>query len=152
MRESLLTILSAFGCSQIPTPGTLPQVLAQVAKFVFQSTPMIAIMEINSGIPKAHCFGLRKKLKIHMYALYQCVSVTPAKVLALLDEPIFMNKAESVVYRYLRPFIGNMSLEQVRVFLRFVSGSSVCTAEKLEVQFNSLAGRTFSSPNSPHVQ
>ena len=62
------------------------------------------------------------------------------KVLAFLDEPIFMNKAESVVYRYLRQFIRNMSLEQVRVFLRFVSGSSVCTAEKLEVSFNSLAG------------
>ena len=140
LRESLLTILSAFGCRQIPTPGTLLQVLAQVAKFVFQSTPMIAIMEINSGIPEAHKPFWASKKAEDMYALYQCVSVTPAKVLALLDEPFFMNKAESVIYRYLRQFIGNMSLEQVRVFLRFVSGSSVCTAEKLEVQFNSLAG------------
>ena len=101
---------------------------------------MLAIMDINSGIPKEHQQFWASMTPTHLYALFRCTSVTPSKVLALLEEPLFVNRAEAVVYGYLRRFIGNMSLEQVRVFLRFVSGSSVCTTQKLEMQFNGLSG------------
>ena len=74
----------------------------------------------------------------HLYTLFRC---TPSKVLAFFEEPFFSNRAEAVVYGYLCRFIGNMSLEQVRVFHIFVSGRSVCTVQKVEVQFNGLACR-----------
>ena len=140
LKESLLTILSAYGCRQIPTPCNLQQMLLQVAKFVFQSMPMLAIVEINSGIPEVHKPFWASKTLDDLYSIYKCLSVTPSKVLALLNEPLFASRAEAVVYGYLRQFIGNMSLEQVRIFLRFVTGSSVCIADKLEVEFNGLTG------------
>ena len=140
MKEKLLTVLSAFGCRQIPTTDSLPHNLAQIAKFVFQSKPMLAVTEIHSGIPQAHRPFWQSKSPDDLHQLYQALAVTPAKVLALFDEPVFMNKAQEVVYGYLRQFVGNMTLDQVRVFLRFVSGSSVCTAENLKVEFNSMSG------------
>ena len=33
-----------------------------------------------------------------------------------------------------------MTIEEVRLFLRFSTGSTVCTSGKLEVQFNMLSG------------
>ena len=132
----MLTILSEFGCRQVPVPNNLPEVLVHIA---FQSIPMLAIVDVNSGIPQVHRPFWASMTPACLYTLFQCMSVTPSKVLALLEEPFFINRAEAVVYGYLHRFIGNMSLEQVRVFLRFVSGSSVCTMEKLEVQFTGLS-------------
>ena len=54
LQDNLLTILSEFGCRQIPVPSNLPEVLVHIAKYTFQSTPMLAIVEINSGIPQVH--------------------------------------------------------------------------------------------------
>ena len=68
------------------------------------------------------------------------MSVTPSKILEILEEPMFQNRSEASVYGYLRQYIGNMSLEQARVFLRFVTGSSACTAQHLEVQFTRCLG------------
>ena len=44
------------------------------------------------------------------------------------------------MFNYLRQYIGNMTLEELRLFLRFVTGSSVCSATKIEIQFNMLSG------------
>ena len=51
LKERLIKIMSAFNCRQIPTPGSLRPTLLQVSKNVFQSKPMLALSEINSGIP-----------------------------------------------------------------------------------------------------
>ena len=140
LKESLLSVLSVYSCRQVPTPDNLHSTLMQVAKYVFRSKPMLSVTEIHSGIPQEHKDFWCSKTVDDVYALYQCMSVTPSKLLQLLEEPIFQNKAEASVYTYLRQFIGNMSLQQSRAFLRFVTGSSACTAGNLEVQFNSLSG------------
>lgn len=51
-----------------------------------------------------------------------------------------MNAAEERVYGYLTSFIGNMKLEELRLFLRFITGSSVCIDKKIEITFNNLSG------------
>ncbi len=75
-----------------------------------------------------------------LYIIYKALTATPTKVLSLLEEPFFANQAQKVVFGFLRQYIGNMSPDEVRIFMRFVTGSSVCTAKRLEVQFNMLDG------------
>ena len=133
VKENLLTILSTLGCRQIPTPGNLTKVLVQIAKYVFLSAPMLAIVEINSGIPDVHKPFWVSKTPEDLYAIYLCLSATPSKVLAMLVEPFFTSRAQGVVYGYLRQLIGNMSMPEVRVFLRFVTGSSVCTSNTIDL-------------------
>ena len=53
LQEKLLTVLSAFGCRQVPIPANLSQILAGIARFVFLSNPM-SVCIINSGIPSNH--------------------------------------------------------------------------------------------------
>lgn len=75
-----------------------------------------------------------------LYSLYMALRASPVKILTLLeddsaaDDP---NKAR--VFKYLTQFIGNMSKDELRSFLRFVTGGAVCPT-KLKVSFNSLTG------------
>ena len=69
-----------------------------------------------------------------------CLTATPSKVLEVLDEPDFVHSAQERVYGYLRQFIGNMKMDEVRNFLRFVTGSSVLSNAAIKVTFNALGG------------
>lgn len=51
-----------------------------------------------------------------------------------------MNPSQDRVLSYLRQYVGDMRPEELRVFLRFVTGSCVCTASGIGVTFNSLEG------------
>ena len=133
MQESLLIILGAFGCRKIPTPSTLSDVLTGVANFVFLSSPMSAINSINSGIPSNHRSFWSSKSLTELKTIYQALTATPSKVLSLLEEPCFGNVAQEAVFGYLRQYIGNMTLVETRLFLRFVTGSSVCSSQKIDV-------------------
>ena len=133
-------MLSNFGCRQIPSPSTLSQTVADIARFVFLSTPMSALCTIHSGIPSSHKAFWCSKSPSDLHCLYQALTATPAKVLNFLEEPYCVNKARKMVFGYLRQYTGSMTLDQLRLFLRFATGSSVFTASKLEVQFNMLFG------------
>ena len=43
-------------------------------------------------------------------------------------------------YAYLTTMIGNMQRQELRLFLRFVTGGSVCIAPKIKIAFNNLSG------------
>ena len=101
---------------------------------------MSAICSLNSGIPASHKSFWKAKSPAEVQTIYHALTATPSKVLSLIDEPILTNSAEEVVYGYLRQYIGNMSPNQLRLFLRFVTGSSVCGIQKVEVAFNTLSG------------
>ena len=47
---------------------------------------------------------------------------------------------EERVLGYLRQFIASLSAKDLRAFLRFCTGSTVCTKNKLSIAFNSLEG------------
>ena len=138
--NSLLNILSRFQCRKVPEPSEIRQVLINIARFIFLTNPMSAISAINSAIPPAHVPFWASKSPSDLHKLYQALTATPLKVLSLLSEPIFLNTSQEIVFGYLQQFIGNMTQEQVKKFLRFVTGSAVCSTHKIEVQFNSLSG------------
>ena len=51
-----------------------------------------------------------------------------------------MNKAKERVFGFLIAYVGNMSIKTLRLFLRFVTGSSVRIGKKIRVEFNHLSG------------
>ena len=61
-------------------------------------------------------------------------------VLLKLDLSEASNASVELVCGYLMTMIGNMQPLQLRLFLRFVTGASVCIAPKIEITFNSLSG------------
>ena len=66
--------------------------------------------------------------------------LSPSKVLSLLTEPYTKDKAEEKAWFYLRSFIRNMSNDELRRFVRFVTGSFVISVKAITVPFNRLDG------------
>ena len=64
------------------------------------------------------------------------MTVTSSKVISLLEIMNTVNLNEERVCGYLTTMLGNMQ----GLFLRFVTGASVCIAPKIEIFFNSLSG------------
>ena len=140
LQEKLISILSRYGSRVCPSPTDLKLQLCNIAKYEYQIKPMAAICSINSGIPPKekdfwHAFTINQ-----LYLLYQSLSATPAKVLAILEEPMEENSCQARVFTYLQQYIGNMKNEEVRRFLRYTTGSSVLIGEHITVSFNSLSG------------
>lgn len=71
--------------------------------------------------------------------MYDSLVATPDKVLGLLDV-LCTNKTEERVFGYLKTLIGNMGSDDLHNFLRFTTGSSVCIAKKITINFSSLTG------------
>ena len=51
-----------------------------------------------------------------------------------------MNKAQERVFGFLLTYVGNMSMKTLRLFLRFVTGSSVRIGKRIKIEFNNLSG------------
>ena len=76
LSTKLVSILSRFGCRQVPLPHTLSNLLAQVARHEFISRPFAVITGMNSGIPPAHSpFWQNKSLKA-LHALYTALNAS----------------------------------------------------------------------------
>lgn len=75
-----------------------------------------------------------------LYALYKAQSVSTEMVLKMLEEAEGANPSKARVLSYLHQFVGNMGLDELRDFLRFVTGTSVCSTSPITVCFNSLVG------------
>ena len=75
-----------------------------------------------------------------LYSLYDSLSASPEKVLAILDEPIEENSTQATVFGYLELYVGNMKNEEARCFLRYTTGSLVLIGQHITVGFNSLSG------------
>jgi len=131
--------LSQLGCRQMPTPHNLADLIQVVAQYEFCCKPLAAVTMINSGLPMEHkrfwedlgISGIKK--------LYDTLTATPEKVLSLV-EGFCSSKAEERVFGYLKTLIGNMGQNELHNFLRFVTGSSVCVAKNITVNFNTLSG------------
>lgn len=66
--------------------------------------------------------------------------MSPAKVIKMFDDCPTNNPSEERVLGYLKQYVGNMNYNDLRTFLRFATGSCVCTAGGLSVIFNTLSG------------
>ena len=140
VQENLLNVLSRFGCCQLPKPANLMQLIEQVARYEFISKPSAAISLIHSGIPIPHQGFWSSKSVKDICQLYHRLGVTPQKVVSLLNFPHQYTQTEARIGGYLTTMIGNMQTEQLTAFMRFVTGSGVCTVKSIDVTFNSLSG------------
>ena len=58
----------------------------------------------------------------------------------MLADPDVLNSNEDRTWNYLRRYIGSMTCDELRTFLRFVTGSCVIRADKVKIIFNALDG------------
>ena len=137
--HSLFGILSRSGIKQLPTPKNIQQHLLKAAKYEFINKPFAALTAINQGIPSTHYSFWQSMGIVGLWKLYLALSVTPTKVLEFIQEPECCTSHHSRVFDYLTQMIGSMNQDELRTFLRFVTGCSVCIGP-IEVIFNSLSG------------
>lgn len=140
IQQTLLSILSRFGCRQLPTPMNLMSCIQHIAEYEFITRPAAAIFSVYSGIPISHQEFWIKQSVSSMSEIYGSLTVTTKKINDLLMLPEAQSANEERVYGYLNTMIGNMHTNELRSFLRFVTGSTVCSASEILVTFNSLAG------------
>ena len=110
-----------------------------MARFQFCSKPNAAVAMMHSGIPPEHRNFWERLGVAEIQRLFISLSVTRRKVLSIIDCPC-TNPAEERVHGYLMTMIGNMRRNDLVNFVRFVTGSSVCIARKIDVIFNSSFG------------
>ena len=140
LRADLLNILSRFGCRQMPTPSNLHNLVEQVALYEFCAKPATALALIHSGIPLTHKPFWEQKSALDVHTLFYDMTVTPSKVLSMLEFEDATNELELRVCSYLTTMIGNMQVGELTLFLRFVTGVSVCIVPKIKVEFSALSG------------
>lgn len=139
-QSGLLTVFSRFGVREFPKPNNFLKLLKDVSKFHFLRKPASTLAEIRSGIPKIH-YDFWKGMSVgELYSIYTALQASPTKVLAMIDEVCTSHENEERVFGYLQQYIGNMQQDEVRSFLRFVTGSSVCSTKAICVTFNALEG------------
>ena len=73
-----------------------------------------------------------------LYSLYTTLSVSTAKVLSLLSEPVMESASQEEVWHYLRRFVGNMTVDELRTFLCFITRSFIISVSSISVSFNTL--------------
>ena len=112
IQETLLSVLSRFGCRQLPSPYNLKSCIEHIAQYEFITRPAAAVFAVYSG----------------------------EKVRGMLVLPQAQSPNEERVYGYLTTMIGNMNTNELRSFLRFVTGSTVCSSNDILVTFNILSG------------
>ena len=139
-KVKVVSILSRFGSRQVPTLRSLPQQIADAARYEFLLKPSVALKEISSGIPDSHLkFWSTITLK-NFHVIYLASSASAEIVLDQLIEPDILDVNQERIFEYLRLYIGNMENCELRRFLRFVTGSSVCSSEGIRVSLTNCQG------------
>ncbi len=140
LHTNLISILSRFGCREMPTRANLPNLIEQIALYEFCAKPSAVLMLIHSGIPATHKPFWETRSASDIHSLFYRMTVTSAKVIAMLEFEDATNELELRVCSYLTTMIGNLGVRELILFLRFVTGASACIVPKIKVEFNALSG------------
>ena len=140
VQTNLLCILERYGCREMPRPGNLTNLVVQVATFQFIMQPAMAVSQMKTGIPEVQATFWNSVTTGELYSLYNSLHASPSKVLELIEEPTFANPSQQRVYGFLYDFVGDMKRDEIRLFLRFVTGSAVYLAKSIQITFNNLSG------------
>ena len=140
LMPQILSVLSRFGVRKLPSPTSFRNTVVEVATYEFLSKPSAALSVLHSGVPNLHKPFWRGLSVDDLFPVYcaQCVSVE--MVLGMLEDSVSTNPNEERILCYLRQYIGSMNSSMLRKFLRFVTGSTVCSFPSITVSFNSLSG------------
>ena len=72
--------------------------------------------------------------------IYQLLSVSSTKIKSLFSFPTVPTLQQLRISHYLTTMIGNMSTDELRAFMRFVTGSCACITDTIKVSFNNASG------------
>ena len=115
---------------QLPTPLKFQHTLSQVATYEFFSKLSAALSLLHLGIPEQH----------DLFTIYCAQTVSVETVLGMLENAVGTNANEERILCYLRQYVGSMNSDTLSSFLKFVTGSTVCSSPTIEISFNSLSG------------
>ena len=138
--SSLISVVSMFGCREIPKPNSFKELLLKLAHFEFEVKVGPAIAAIKLGIPVQHQDFWKKIRCCDLYSIYNALSVSVDKVLKMIDGCSADNPSQERILCYFKQYIGNMNHNQLRVLLRFITGSCTCSANNIKINFNQLEG------------
>ena len=139
LRTRIVSVVSRFECTEMPNPTCLRQLIVNIAKCEFLSKPFAALSMMNTGIAPEYRKFWEQNSVFSLYEIVNTLQESADKVIAVL-ECVPMNKDEQRTFNYLEMFIGNMSRDVPTSFLWFVTVSSVCSTNKIEVTSNTLRG------------
>ena len=140
LEKSILSILSNYGCREIPKPHNIQKFIVDVAHYEMELKPAGAVSMLHSGIPEKHDSFWKEFSVDRLYSVYKAISAIPKSVVDAITTPDEMNSNQSRVFGYLKTFVGNLNQKDLQNFLRFVTGSSVMINEKICVEFNGIEG------------
>lgn len=155
LSSELMSLLSRHGCVEVPRPANIKSLVTQVARHEFTVKVLAATHSIHSGLPQDHQLFWAKFSVSQLYSLYRSLTATPGKIIGMVSEPLNMNSGEQRVFGYFLQFIGNLNPDELRLLLRFITGSSVVIAEKIDVAFNATSGLScfpFAHTCSPVIE
>lgn len=136
----LIQLTSRFECTVIPQCHNLRQIIVDISRHVFLGKPMGLLYALHGGVPQSHRSFWSQFAVEKLFDLFRALNATPSVVLRLIEEPEFENRAEAKIFYYLTSYIGNSKQNELRSFLRFVTGSSVVLGQSIKISFNSLHG------------
>ena len=140
LKDSLLSVLGGMGCREIPNPSNIQQLIVEVAHYELTIKPAGALSIFHCGVPVQYHAFWREFSVSQLYDLYKALNVTPGAVVNAITAPDNMNANETRVYGYLKTFVGNLNHQDLRNFMRFVTGSSVMIDQSIVLTFNNVVG------------
>ncbi len=140
--SKLINIFSRFDCLEVPNPGNILRLCQHSCRWLYIDKPFSAIVEMRKGVPSNHMlfWDQNRRGVSDLFKIYLALTATPAKVLQCIEEPPLFQPSEQRIFDYLTQYIGRMKVEEVQLFLRFCTGSSVCIEKRIQIEFNSLSG------------
>ena len=140
-QQVVIPLLSRYHYNSISIQSEVKGIMLNLARFALLEKPYYALSEIRRGMHEAHpSFWVRCNKPSLVTSLYDILTPTTERVLAMVEEPDFHTMSQERVFNYLRRFIRSLSSDDLGKFLRFTTGYSVCGPVHLSVEFNSVQG------------
>lgn len=98
-----------------------------IARNEFCVKPAAALHALHGGVPAEHQPFWKRHSVQWLHSLYVALNATPTKVVAMIEKPQENDPCKRRVYGFLIQFINSMKGDEVANFLRFTTGSSVCS-------------------------
>lgn len=142
LQSRLTSILSRFGSRLLPIPANLKIQLIQSSRYECLVKPAAAIQAIRLGIPPSHVPFWQQLSVDQLYDIYLALTASPEKIIEMIAEPVGLDRDQERILAYLYRFIGTMKPQEAKAFLRFVTGTCVCTSQSITITFNQASGFT----------
>ena len=137
--SKLTALLSRYGCRSLPTPENVKR-LRYVAHHEFMIKAAGATCSMHAGVPEEHKSFWSKYSVKELYGIYKLLIGSPEKVIESILKPPEMSTNEERVFGYFTQFIGSLDVDELRLLMHFITGSSVMLNTHIGVIFNGCTG------------